>query len=89
MTSYHRPSWVTGKGACQIAMSDDLVNWSQPILIAPENKGISKPYFTLCNNNESGVHDITGKEFLLLFETNGEDVHKTVITIETVKDKSE
>jgi len=81
MTSYRRDCWVSGKGACQVAFSDDLVNWSKPELLAPDRKDLSKPYFTICNTEKEGMHNETGKTFRLFMESNGTDVEKADVTI--------
>jgi len=84
MTSYNRPCWIAGQGACQIAFSKDLVRWSEPILLAPDREELSKPYFTICNINEKGKHDLTDDNIRMFFETNGKDVEK--VNIRLIKD---
>jgi len=80
MTSYRRDCWYAGKGACQMSLSDDLIHWSKPALLDSSRKDLSKPYFTVCNGEETGFHDETGKVFTILMESNGTDVERVEVT---------
>lgn len=81
MTSYRRDYWISGKGACQVSFSDDLHSWTIPIPLDPDREDLSKPYFTICNADISGLHNVTGQQFRLFIESNGTDVYKVDITI--------
>lgn len=45
---------------------------------------LSKPYFTLCNVYEQGVHTDTDKKIRMYLESNGTDVEMVDIEIELV-----
>ncbi len=72
MTSYNRPAWTEGSGTLQFACSDDLVTWTSPVLVCPGRQELSLPYFT--QMGADGAVGVTGREFLILAESNGTDV---------------
>lgn len=80
MTSYNRVNWYAGIGACQLSFSDDLHNWTVPVIL-DQQPDLSKPYFTICNTNQTGNHNTTNQTFTLLMESNGTDVYLTQVTI--------
>ncbi|MFC5405166.1 hypothetical protein [Cohnella soli] len=81
MTSYRRELWVSGRGACQISFSDDLLSWSEPVPLALDREDLSRPYFTVCNGDREGLIQDTERTFTLLIETNGTDVYRADVRI--------
>lgn len=80
MTSYNRKSWYAKEGACQIAFSDNLTKWSQPVHLSKKLDFLSKPYFTCIG--KTGSISKTGQEFLLFMESNGTDILVSEVRIE-------
>jgi len=89
MSSYRRECWISGMGACQISMSSDLISWSRPKLLDGSRKDLSKPYFTICNVEDSLVSNETGKTFRLFMESNGTDVEEVQVTISSLENEKE
>lgn len=83
MTSYRRDLWFSGKGAIQWSMSDDLIYWSEPAPVCMDRKELNVPYFTQFNPHAGSV-SVTGKSFILLYETNGTDVMQSHVSLEVI-----
>ena len=81
MTTYHPQLWRSGQGACQIALSDDLVHWSAPRPLDPSRTDLSRPYWTPVSAAESGSPNVAGRTFRLFYEGNGTDVWQVDVTV--------
>lgn len=85
MTTFNGELWKSGKGALILALSDDLINWTDAAPVVTVRSDLSNPYFTMLNTSESGDLYITGKTFRMFMESNGTDVQKFDITIKDKK----
>lgn len=81
MTTYDAKLWQNGEGALILALSDDLINWTDAAPVATSRKDISNPYFTMLGVSDGAELSITGKTFRMFMESNGTDVEKFDITI--------